>query len=109
MSLRGVKRRSLVLSGAKELLRLPRASPSQRLRRIATLPLVARKDNAKVFNAFVLIFVLSAIIITIRHWISRGQMMNPPLPPFRKVGRRRPKPDYGAGRMGGFESCFLGR
>jgi len=36
VSLRGVKRRSLVLSGAKELLRLPRASPSQRLRRIAT-------------------------------------------------------------------------
>jgi hypothetical protein len=51
----------------------------------------------------------SAIIITIRHGVSRGQMMNPPLSPFRKVGRRRPKPDYGAGRMGGFESCFLGR
>src|SRR4030043_2399338 len=33
--------------------RLPRASSSQRLRRIATLSLVARNDTVKVSNAFV--------------------------------------------------------
>ena len=44
-----------------------------------------------------------AIISTTHHWISRGQMINPPLPPFRKVGMTRSR-----GGMGGFESGFLG-
>ena len=40
-------------------------------------------------------WAVCAIISTTRHWISRGQMINPPLPPFRKGG------------MEGFESGFL--
>jgi hypothetical protein len=72
-----------------------RASPSQRLRRIATPPLVARKDDAKVFNAFVLIFVLSAIISTTRHWVSRGQMINPPIPPLEKSVRLESEGGWG--------------
>jgi hypothetical protein len=59
VSLRGVKRRSLAPSKARELFRLPRASPSQRLRRIATLPLVAHKDVVKRINAFVSVWYLN--------------------------------------------------